>query len=84
MVSSPSFLQHDADSQGDLARDEKPHIGLSPPPWTPWQFCLDFWDEDVLSIHPLFSWMVGGDLTVPYSNRTVCFISSLLKYNALF
>lgn len=32
-------------------------------PVAPWQSCSDIRDEDVLSIHPLWSLMVGGDLT---------------------
>lgn len=52
-------------------------------PVAPWQSCSDIRDEDVLSIHPLCSLMVGGDLTVLCSHRRVWLISSLLSCSFL-
>lgn len=52
-------------------------------PVAPWQSCSDIWDEDVLSIHPLWSLMVGGDLTVLCSHRRVWLISSLVSCSFL-
>lgn len=52
-------------------------------PVAPWQSCLDIWDEDVLSIRPLRSLMVGGDLTVLCSHRRVWLISSLVSCSFL-
>ncbi len=52
-------------------------------PMAPWQSCSDIRDEDVLSIHPLCSLMVGGDLTVLCSHRRVWLISSLLSCSFL-
>lgn len=52
-------------------------------PVTPWQSCSDIWDEDVLSIHPLCSLMVGGDLTVLCSHRRAWLISSLVPCSSL-